>query len=257
MTSAVWFPTVALTIAWHFVFAALSGQSVDQVPAFAAPASRAAGFADAAGGAPEAEGALSGSPISASGTIGWTIEFIFGPDWAQAPETNAVSAPPNNAMAEKCRMIHPRLNKLPVLFTLTFRNRKLCNDKKSVRIHKRERMYRKLGELAGMALLAAISAGAAPASAVDLAPPAYVNQLDNTNFAAQPQRGTNGSVYVDQLSPDARLVPQKKKSAARRVDTAREVKKHKLPDIGTGVSVALSRSERDSELPNVGRGVVR
>ncbi len=118
-------------------------------------------------------------------------------------------------------------------------------------------MHPSLTRLAGPIFFVGTWIGIEPAAALEPAPQAYVNQLDQTGFGTQPQLGGDGSVYVDQLSPLARPMAQRKKSVSHREDHWPAVEKQKIPDVGSGVSLALSPAKRDDHLPNVGRGVVR
>jgi len=87
----------------------------------------------------------------------------------------------------------------------------------------------------------------------------YVNQMDGAP-SNMPRQG-NGPAYIQQLPPSARPRPQPNRpNAAVGKNRPRELaaaRKPAFPDVGAGVSLALAPSKTDSELPNVGRGVVK
>ena len=114
-------------------------------------------------------------------------------------------------------------------------------------------MHRTITKLVGLIFLG----GIVPAGASEPVPQAYVNQLDAAGFEAQPQLGTDGAAYVNQVPADARPSPPRKKARPLRKDALPTAKKPAMPDVGAGVSLALAPAKQDAELPNVGRGVVR
>jgi hypothetical protein len=96
---------------------------------------------------------------------------------------------------------------------------------------------------------------------------AYVNQLDqNTEGHGLQQMSTGtGPAYIQQLPADSRPVvvrPQKNRqvndaAAKSRAHELAARKRFSYPNVGTGVSLALAAAKADTQIPTVGRGVVK
>ena len=96
---------------------------------------------------------------------------------------------------------------------------------------------------------------------------AYVNQLDQgTGGPGLPQMSPGtGPDYIQQLPADSQPVvirPQKNRQVndAAAKGRARELaarKRFAYPNVGTGVSLALAAAKADTQMPTVGRGVVK
>ena len=96
---------------------------------------------------------------------------------------------------------------------------------------------------------------------------AYVNQLDQSTGGQGLQQMSTGTgpAYIQQLPAESRPVairPQKNRQVN---DAAAKSRAHELatrrrfvyPNIGTGVSLALAAAKADTQMPTVGRGVVK
>ena len=115
-------------------------------------------------------------------------------------------------------------------------------------------MMRNLKRFFSFVVLTGLTTAASEASEV------YINQLDNSNFGTPAQLGADVPAYIDQLPSDVRPMtpqPKKKKAVARRATDIPAPSQALLPNVGTGVTLALAPAKRDGLLPNVGRGVVR
>jgi hypothetical protein len=96
-----------------------------------------------------------------------------------------------------------------------------------------------------------------------LAQDVYIGQMDGSTMrrpaggASLPETGGSGGVYIRQVPPGAQPLPPPRvthRSHAAQVGTRSA--KRILPDVGTGVTLAVPASAQDHAFPSVGKGTV-